>query len=417
MNKKALKKKTPFKKTPFWLIFFFCLPSCYFNTSGVSTTHNHPSIGEEFSASDSEWFYVDLDLHAYESSGERVPLYDINTTEIIGDSISRDSPSNCEIEHIPREDDEEERSSTETKICILEAPEWAFTLKDLHLVFNVPSDMCETVSWALPWHFNFPIIAGPISIQCPVEIGDEKEELYCNADYDSTTLEKSCPSSASETSCHKEEEDLCPSSPGAPKCCNGGEKGDGKKWYPEQECFGGPALVSKQINPEDFAKTFNQIVPKDGLRMTISLKQLLEINAAPENIPHANYHTKLDLSFKELKSLNRNSLPNFLRPSEYYGKAPQLFFYFACWDPAHEAYHELLVLYREWNTLEEFRKLYSSTGKSEGDPDVEGLEGENGDCEYDERIYLNQCNDWKDLDDYSTYPRHVIRKETFSSRQ
>ena len=371
-------------------------------------------MGEVSSAADAEIFYVDLDVNAYESSGETIPIYDINTTEFVGDSIARNSPSNCEIEHIPREEGGEIHS-TETKVCILDAPEDVFFLQDLHLVFNVPEEMCHYVELGLPWHFNFAIRPGPVSIKCPVSVGEEETELYCEADYDENTLEKTCPSNASETSCYIEEDDLCPSAPGNPKCCNGGEKEDNKKWLPDAECFGGPAFAARDIAPEDFLKIHAINIPEGGLRQTISLRHLLEIDSSPESIFHANYHETLDLSFRGLSSLNRENLPPFLQASDYYEYLPRLFFQFACLDAATEIQHELLLMYREWNTLEEFMDFYNSGGRIEGDPDIEGIEGD--ECEYEERFSASkQCNDHKDQDDYgNNYPEFLKVENILSS--
>ena len=414
-NKETFSMSVQTKKNLSFLFFFFltlfCLPSCYFNTSSISTTFSLPSVGEDFSAADSEVFYLDLDLNAYESSGETIPLYDINTTEIVGDSVFRNSPSNCELEYTPQE--EGLRQSSDTKICILDAPEWAFTLKNLHLVVNVPEGMCETMGFSLPWHFNFPVIAGPDSIKCPVEVGDSSQELYCEAtiavDSETQAITKACPANASTTSCYEKEEDLCPSFSGGPKCCYGGENEDGKKWTPDLECFGGPALESTQLPPANFYVTHNVTIPENGLRQTISLTQLITGPSAPQNVPHANYLKLLDISLQELKSLDRNirpKLPDFLKRPDFYKHTPNLFFKFTCDDPAHESQYELLLLIREWNTMEEFMAFYNSGGSEEGDPDIGGLEG--SDCEYEERGRSHLCNDWLDLDDYAaigSYPR------------
>ena len=166
-----------------------------------------------------------------------------------------DSPSNCEIEHIPP-DDRGERNSTDTILCILDFPEWEFTLKDLHLVVNYPEEMCEYISWALPWHFNFPIEEGPITIKCPIEVGEGEDASklrisFVMRSYEGTNMKKACPSDASETTCYEEERDLCPSGPGQPKCCSGGENSEGDAWVPAEECFGGPGLVVTQVEDHD----------------------------------------------------------------------------------------------------------------------------------------------------------------------
>lgn len=452
-----------------------------------------PSVGASFSSADSELFYVDLDVDAYESKGEKVPYYEINTTEQYGDSISRNSPSNCEIAYQTPADrgnqkDQENTEFSKSIICILDVPEWAFTLKDLNLVFNVPEKMCESVRWSLPWHFNFKIQPGPRVLTCPIaeaptasavsDQGNNNQgnnnqgtgssptpttiDYFCdlNTYIESTSktiadgtvgnltgtianpmVPKDCPpentkvgeitnlnnrttkaiaSTSNEALvaastrlpyCQKEEIDLCVSgtATGAGnsiKCCYGGNKASsngaaGASWLPDQECFAGPALVS-QIDPNQFYVNQNTIIGKDGLKQPITLKKLLDISGRPHNTHHANYIKELDLSFKDLVSRRTNlvkSLPVFLQKSNYI-HTPNLFFKFSCLDSAHEILHEILLLVREWNTLEEFLPFYTSGGANESrsDPDVEGLEGTA--CSYENRYDSPRCNDWRDLADY-----------------
>lgn len=428
-----------------------------------------PSVGASFSSADSELFYVDLDVDAYESKGEKVPYYEINTTEQYGDSISRNSPSNCEIAYQTPADrgnqkDQENTEFSKSIICILDVPEWAFTLKDLNLVFNVPEKMCESVRWSLPWHFNFKIQPGPQVLACPIAeapadasgVAPTTIDYFCDRNtYHPTTASpeiagnltgtkamptalKGCPPEntkvgeitnlanrttstlpgsdpAVNTSlpyCQKEEIDLCVSgtATGAGnsiKCCYGGNKASsngvaGASWLPDQECFAGPALVS-QIDPNQFYVNQNTIIGKDGLKQPITLKKLLDISGRPHNTHHANYIKELDLSFKDLVSRRTNlvkSIPVFLRPTKNYIHTPNLFFKFSCLDSAHEILHEILLLVREWNTLEEFLPFYTSGGANESrsDPDVEGLEGTA--CSYENRYDSPRCNDWRDLADY-----------------
>ena len=399
--------------------------ACYLNFRGVNTRFNLSSVGDDFSPSDSEYFYIDLDVESYESNDEIVPFYEISTTEDYGDSEIRSSPSNCEIEHLPPEEGGEQQSS-KPLMCILDVPEGAFTLKDLRLVYNFPEGMCTSITRALPWHFNFPIKRGPVVIECPVSIGSgedaSEENLFCNADYDRQTGQKACPSSASEITCYKEEQDLCASLPETPKCCSGGETSDGEEWKPKKECFGGPALHAGIGEPPKAFIRQNIKMPEGGLRQTISLTYLLGINTAPQNVPHANYLQALDISPDDLDTLNRNDLPDFLQASPYYKPSkkfstPRLFFEFSCLESAEETLHQIFLMIREWNTLEEFFKFYEDGGNDEADPDVEGIEGK--DC-HEGRIspegeFSKLCNDWKDLEDFSSYPQIIVDKEAKSN--
>ena len=74
-----------------------------------------------------------------------------------------------------------------------------------------------------------------------------------------------------------------------------------------------------------------------------------------------------------------------------------------CLDSNMEAIHRVHFIVREWNTLEEFYEFQDSAGDN-GDPDVEGVEGE--DCNYyDPDEFTNNCNDLYDLDDIIRNPR------------
>ena len=426
-------KKNRFLKVSFLLFLFLNSSACYLNLRGVNTRFNLPSVGDDFSPSDSEYFYIDLDVESYESNDELVPYYEISTTEDYGDSETRKSPSNCEIEYVPPEDDDEEQQTSETLVCILDVPEGEFKLKSLRLVYNFPDGMCNSIYYALPWHFNFPIKPGPVVKQCPVTIGsgdDASEvELFCNADYDRQTGQKECPTNANKRTCHIDKEDLCPSLPGDPKCCSGGDKADEgeeqEEWKPEKECFGGPALHAGLGEPPKALIPRDIEIPEGGLRQTIILTHLLGISLTPQNVFHANYLKALDISPDDLETLNReDKLPDFFHKSPYYKphipelSTPRLFFEFACLDPAEEVLHKISFMIREWNTLEEFLKFYYDGGNDEADPDVEGKEGE--DCNNEGRRssggeFSEQCNDWKDLDDFSSYPQIVIEDEETKS--
>ena len=373
----------------------FFLPACFFNPGGVNTQFNLPSVGSTVAPSDSELFYVDVNVKAYENANLSIPYYEISTTEEYGDSISRDSPSNCEIEYTPVDEDEavEPANTSETKICIIDVPEWEFIVKPFHITYNFPAGMCEYTSVALPWHFNHPILPGPFVAECdlPGSSGDEGGTGYRD------TLGSS--------RCVEDENYLCP---GDVKCCYGGAKKDGSKWEPEEECFGGPGpLVYSYPN---FKKRYITPMPEKGLRDSISLKSLISINGAESlngsstSIPFANYLEALDVTVDELETVRRADLPAFLQAGAY-PSIPRLFFEFTCFDPAGETPHQLLVMIREWNTFEEFLTFYNSGGEEESDPDVEGEEGD--ECKYESRNFLSgglssQCNDMLDFDDCAT---------------
>ena len=366
-----------------------------------------PSVGSDSAPSDSEYFYVDLDADAYESNNKRVPLYDINTTEEYGDAALRESPSNCEIEHIPVAGGEERRS-TDTMICILDIPEWEYIVNDLHLVYNFPEGMCEYTTVALPWHFNYPIFQGPVVRACE---DDPSTENVTEAGYRCSTEGIS----TCDGTCYEQEDDLCPGGDGDPICCYGGEReATGESWRPERECFGGPGLVASRFSEGNrFLLRHIQDSPDHGFRQTLSLKNLLSFSdRIPTSVLHSNYLENLDQSTDNLENLSRGDLPDFLKRSDSgFPYAPRLFFDFSCYDAAGERLHQIFLMIREWNTVEEFEAFYFASGNpDDGDPDVEGSEGR--ECEYEDRIsvnedYTNHCNDLLDFDDLSSCDTHL----------
>lgn len=403
------------KNTKFLIFFSFLnLSACYWNTSGVNTMFSLPSVGSEYTPADYEIFYVDLDVDTYESNGDLVPYYEISTTEEYGDSVSRESPSNCEVEYVPYDEDSTDRNATETKICIMDVPEYEFAVKELHLVYNIPDGMCEIVSVALPWHFNFRIKPGPVVKECSFARGEETLELLCPND---------C---GDESRCHEEEERLClTDGTEAPRCCYGGEKTDGSIWIPEEACFGGPGPFVRG-GFSDFKKPHLLDVDDLGLKQTISFESLVNINLNRFN-SHANYLKILDRD-PSSTSVQRSDLPKFLQNTldsddarndeiSFYKYTPRLFFQFRCLDSSSEVIHELLLMIREWNTFEEYWNFSSVGGNDDSDPDVTGYEGD--ECEYETRGAIGdtdeECNDVGDMDDIEDYPMIDYDKEDESS--
>ncbi len=386
----------------------------------MDTMFHLPSIGSDYLPSDSELMYVDLDVQQYESENLVVPYYEISTNERYGDSISRDSPSNCEIEYIePDEDSASSGDWTEVLFCVLDVPEWLFVVTEFHLVYNFPEGMCKDAVVALPWHFNYPIQPGPVVRECTKPSSNQEgsenqgESGYCDNSVSSGY--GSC------AGCNvSDEENLCGvgGNTGIPKCCFGGRKTDGSIWEPDPECFGGPAFVTSNFSDVDQAtRRVITPLPEGGFRQTISFRNLVEVNGnqsigrfveggsnvtgyASSSAPYANYLKALDKELDDLRSVNRDDLPHFLQPGNY--KAiPRLFFEFDCLDEAGELVHGIRLMIREWNTMEEFSQFYADGGNDTSDPDVEGEEGD--ECEYEDRSILEdeflQCNDLLDLDD------------------
>ena len=391
-----------FYKLLFVVFFCFFIGACRIQLQSSLTPFNQASVGTDFAPSDdAELLYIDLDVDAYESNNELVPYYEISTTEQYGDSISRESPSNCEIEY---RDSSEEDASTDTLVCILDIMESEFIVKDFHLIYNFPEGMCEYVDIALPWHFNYKTVHGP-----------QVKEKTSEGDGDSEDSEESTTKYCAdigirgEEICEDEEELLCRKLTGddeGPLCCAKGRKAGDEEWEPDPSCFGGPGTVVQNFGI-DFKDILRDFLPEGGLRRTLSFSKLGIIEGNNNSsIFHANYLKRLDRSAKSLKNVDRNDLgPSFESSA---GFTPRLFYTFSCLDGAGEVLHQILLMVREWNTHEEFIAFYDSGGENEGDPDITGIEGKN--CAYEDRSVLRDegtlCNDLYDLDDYSSgFPR------------
>lgn len=404
-------------KLVFVVIF---LNSCFFGglNTQYNTVYNLPSVGDSTKPSSSTYFYFDVDRFKYDN--RVTPYYEISTTEEFGDSAQRNSVSNCEIPFVPIGNGNLSISeSTENLICILDLLEGDLVIKDLHLVFNFPEGMCSYVRTRLPWHFNHEILPGPIVQE--VTCGEGASE-GCETTYRNTQSELPAGWGAP-TSGVTEQDDLCPSvGADSVKCCSGGRKSsegeqEGDRWEPDEACFGGPALVTTGDiaveGNDDYSFVVARLmeVPEGGLKTEFTIPSLLENhnNSFKFSTSMANYHSDLDLPPEDLNQLRRNSLPVFLQNSDNFPYSPQLFFEFECLDQGSESLHKILVLIREWNTLEEFWNFYQDGGNDDTDPDITGFEGT--DCDYEEdRSTLwgeeGLCNDSKDLDDITRgYPK------------
>ena len=418
-----------FKQINFITILLVFLTACI-DTSGVnSVSTSLHSLGSDEDPADSSWFYIDIDSDRY--SEGLVPFYEISTTEEYGDSVSRrGSRSNCEIEHISSVDRDaddfdrrlEEKTPSPSMVCILDIPEFEFVTKDLHITYNFPEFMCESVKISLPWHFNYNIAPGPYVEECQREVGENEDGT--------PQLEAGfCARGSCASQCITNEEDLCLSQTIAGKpCCHGGrrlQEGDEEsgQWIPNLDCFGGPARIAggsfreeaTSGNPLSFL--INEVVrplTREGLKGTVSLNNLLSFNRTDRTtIPFANYLKELDRPFESLPT-NRGGFPVFLQPDEHFLHSnnapylPRLFFKFSCLDSGGEAIHEILLMIREWNTFEEFFAFFESNGEEDRDPNVRGSEGRQ--CEYDVRWdgaadagirNSDACNDEWDLEDYA----------------
>ena len=366
-------------------------------------------MGDTTSPSRSSYFFFDVDESRYRN--EVVPYYEISTTEEFGDGERAGSRSNCEIPLVLTDEEAGESSEpTETIICLVDLLEGDIQVKDMHFTFNFPGGMCTYIHTGLPWHLNRRIYPGPRIRErddCP-ENNDDCG--FINTNCQANGVGALCPTNMVREA--GEEEALCPGR--NIKCCVGGLQADGEtEWEPDLECFGGPALIATGdivLPSEDFYKYLITELPEEGLVRDFTLPNVLSINSGyHSSVTHINYHKDLDKSLENLKNLNRSTLPDFLKSPvdapqfQLNYPAPRLFFEFDCLDSGSESLHKIVVMLREWNTLEEFLDFFDDGGNDRADPDVTGVEGDN--CAYEDRTLLineggNLCNDYLDMDDY-----------------
>ena len=131
-----------------------------------------------------------------------VPYYEISTTDNFGDSVDRDSPSNCEV--ILSEDSDElvKNPSEQTLICILDVLEYDLLVKGLHIKYNFPHGMCDYVEVSLPWHFNYPITGARETKACRKRNPKNDETKYCKTPrYDCNAKDSLSVSCGGQTTC------------------------------------------------------------------------------------------------------------------------------------------------------------------------------------------------------------------------
>ena len=404
-----------------------------------------PSVGENTSLSDSDYFYFDLNESHYDSLGVDPPLYEISTTTSYGDAQERDSVSNCEILYDPRDENDPESSSSETKICVLDIMENDLVVNDLKLIYNIPEKMCRYIEVLPAWHYNYKTAQGPTKVAtcdppdaASAEEESEEESYYCTEDLNASGVSLptgyTCKNStiAPESiiaKCAIEVEDLCSYNYIGPdgndiSCCYGTytnvSDANEAEWAGSdnlQECLGGPGRTSWDfLTTDGFPAILTQSVPEHGIKGSFEIKNLLDVTSTKAfSTPIANYLEELDQDPDDLRDVSRNTLPEFLQYPTFTtqviaGSMPNPFFYVSCLDGAGEVLHKLQLMIREWNTHEEFIDFYLTGGSEDADPDIAGIEGE--DCAYEDRATLKnedgQCNDSLDLDDIDKAKGNIL---------
>lgn len=460
-----MKTKTPLLSLLFAVLFSLVALSCIIDTgsswfgdgfSALSSVSSSATL-----APNSHWFYIDLDEDYYTNQDAKVPLYEINTTDEYGDTLSNRpsssnpegiSPSNCEIEFDPDIDFSEQYSKD--TYCILDVMEDEFDILDLALVYNIPDGMCHHVKTHIPWHFNQETGFGPaIVYKCEIQVltgTDEDGNNQCSTEERYFLSASDCPSAdtcptprATRAKGKKDVQEFCATydksdQEGKGNCCFGEytvvnpldddsdvENGD---WGGDlKTCIGGPGRTSWDLFDDEYGIPLPVVnMASRGYRAKFTIKSIQNaFNGIikPYSLVWANYIKELDVESSRVPSkveqLLRSDNPLLGINNDIF--VPYYFFSVECFDAATEVLHALHLMVQEWNTYEEFYDHWVSKGATqENDPDVGGVRnitigeitllvggGEEGsDCDYEDNrltqaIYGQPCNDKLDLDDFS----------------
>ncbi len=398
----------------------------------LSCTVTSDQFSELTSEDIEDRFYIKFDVNHYKSEGLAVPLYALSSDDRIG-------LIDCGI----NKDDE----SVQDHYCILDLNEADIGVSGqaesgIPLQYNVPRNMCKNTTFIPPWHWNQRSGLGPQEIhECKLTSeGENAQERTFIRVPDSKWVEQT---EEQEQNC---EYDLSKS--GGANCCFGKAnaipyKGIGvlpssctldiesepteKEWNGDiKDCIGGPLRSSKWeayqktaiIDPTTLEISYELEYPIQnifsswtrGAREAFVVGPVIDGVVLPSSTPSANYFDGIE----DLLFTTYNDCPNcplMFFPDVSRRNEPEQailpighpYFTLECLDENFETLHRVHLIIREWNTQEEFLN-FAEDGRSI-DPDIEGEEG--SDCSYydsDEilRDTHNRCNDFLDLDNYTT---------------
>ncbi len=316
-------------------------------------------------------------------------------------------------------------SSSMPKDCYIDVLEGDLYMHALNLQYNVPPDLCQHVRSRPAWHWNTSSGTGPSKISMAFDADDK---MTCQAEHSfsgnmidcSNHLELEVAENA--VSCrYKNGNDQA--------CCFGDYElevtrtdEDGvsstetstENWGGDvRNCIGGPGSAGWSIFDDDgYPKALIQTIPESsgganiGLNAQISMPSNVSTTQSTFSTMANFYITPPPSSTEKIHGhrgyyQGESPLPYAVEPiDDLDGSLVQKgneAFEFDCLDGGFEVKHRIRVFIREWNTSEEFHK-YATTLATEGNPDVEGLEGDPAGCQYNDE-FGNLCNDFFDFDD------------------
>lgn len=414
------------------LLFVSCDPLKIFGSSNLFSTYSLiPTEGLSTSHIPNEkFFYVNLYASYYTGEG-------FDPLDAIIYAMDQGPGTNCKIPV--------ERDSTEDLYCIMDVMEGDLWLHKIVLEYNVPEGMCDYLKFDVPWHFNQRVGEGPEDVYVCNDYftgcsdGEEPipevETRYCLGGCSKENqpscrgenlVTMSCDGIEGSATTEKETaQDFCSeldqSQNKLSNCCMGEYTLHSKDNETEVEwggdykgCIGGLGRLSwSEYNHEGLPKSVITPTLKNGYKNTYEIPALIEVFDGTKqpslNRPSfisANYWT--DVEKKDFSSTG----PKFYRaptpaqlPQPSYMRSVNISGYpylsWACMDKAEDVKHRIRVIFKEWNTQEEYNSFKETKG-SRGDPDVAGQEGSV--CEYYEAeealLKDTACNDAMDVDDW-----------------
>jgi hypothetical protein len=374
------------------------------------------------------------------------PIDDVPVGEVEGSGFWLNALTNGQFSvYLQKRDEWGERcyissdtTDNEFVTCILDIMETDFFVYDLEIQYNAPPGLCDHVTVAPSWFWNYSSGVGPayyeidvdtsganpVRTRCEVTVSNELETAVEGGVTDNLIdcdehPELAYTADGTDVTCTYNY------NPVGPNCCFGDftevrSVDDGTSvnvTTTENEWGGsGAACISPHLStgwnlttPNGFPKTMIQAVPVDEEDVSVGLNEVITLGANTsglavgfslwgnwwETVGQVNSHTHS--GFYSATTTNEpyafNPVDDLSGTPMRSGRAPWTF---TCLDAAGEIRHRIDLYIREWNTVSDFLAYGSSEGV-DYDPDVSGVGGSG--CDYDPIFNYDGCNDFADFDD------------------
>ena len=312
------------------------------------------------------------------------------------------------------------------------------------LEINVPSDMCEFITFHPYWYYNYEVGIGPKLITLDITKNDEGVVLSfeCGVGTSVTTAD-ACNDPNDEISFNNTGEDVSvkcvydksDSSDGV-NCCLGDyvlnriervgsestNSSTEQSWGDDVlPCLGG-SIWGGWPSFDDAGYPMGEILSgkTTGANRTYNFSANQSSMNNENNFYLANYSDRSGIHDHDgFYNTRTSNLPYAIDPID--DRSGSLLYTthqsyeLWCWDTAYELKNSIQMFIREWNTVEEFllfsESNISDTDRRPGNPNVVGIEGTA--CDY-QSPYTRPCNDradWRDLLDGLNGLREGINRD------